>query len=124
MDRWYQKGSLNGVRTWDAPPTTFPGSDGTGGDRAINELANATGWRILAHTRFFAADTSYARQNGGRYEFVVERGRYSAHPVDSGLALPVDERFWRELLRNKTRAIKLLAGVEIDWMCVLYSLDP
>jgi hypothetical protein len=113
---WYQKGSLSGLRTWDALPSTFPGSDGRGGDRALDELANATGWSIVAHARFFAADTSYALQNGGRYDFVVEKGRFGAHPVDGGLALPVDARFWHELLRNKTRAIRLLAGVELDWM--------
>ena len=40
---WYPKGSLNGVKTWEALPSTFPGSDGRGGDRALGELANATG---------------------------------------------------------------------------------
>ena len=115
---WYPKGSLNGVKTWDALPSTFPGSDGRGGDRAIGELASATGWGIVAHIRFFAADTSYALSNGGKYEFVVERGRYSAHPTEGGLALPLDKRFWRELLTNKTGAFKLLVGVEMDWMCV------
>ena len=63
---WYPKGLLNGVKTWESLPSTFPGSDGRGGDKALAELARATGWSILAHTRFFAADTSYARQNGGR----------------------------------------------------------
>ena len=111
---WYPKGHLNGVKTLDALPSTFPGSDGRGGDRAIAELANETGWRIVAHTRFFAADTTYALQNGGKFEFVVERGRYSASAVDGGIALPVDQRFWRELLLNKTRAATQLSGVEID----------
>jgi len=53
---------------------------------------------------------------GGRYEFVVERDRYSANPTEGGIALPLDERFWSELLRNKTGAIRGLVGVEIDWM--------
>ena len=113
---WYQKGSLSGVQTWDALPSTFPGTDGRGGDRAIDQLAHSTGWQIVAHTRFFGADTTYAVQNGGAYDFVIERGRYSTHPVHGGLALPSDERFWQDLLRNKTRAIPMLAGVEIDWM--------
>lgn len=52
----------------------------------------------------------------GRYEFVVERDRYSANPTEGGIALPLDERFWSELLRNKTGAIRGLVGVEIDWM--------
>ena len=55
--RRYAKGALNGVKSWEAPPSTFPGADGRGGDRAIGEVANATGWSIVAHTRFFAADT-------------------------------------------------------------------
>ena len=104
------------MRTWEAPPSTFPGSDGKGGDKAIGEVARATGWGIVAHTRFFAADTSYALQNGGGYEFVIERGRYRVHPTEGGIALPLDERFWRELLRNKTAGIEHLVGVEIDWM--------
>ena len=72
--------------------------------------------RIVAHTRFFAADTSHATQNGGAYEFLVERGRYSAGGAEGGIALPVDGRFWRETLLSKTRAVSLLSGVEIDWM--------
>lgn len=113
---WYQKGSLSGLRTWDALPNTFPGSDGRGGDRALDELSNATGWRVVAHARFFSSDTTYATQNGGGYEFAIDRNRYSAGPVGGGIALPVDGRFWRDLLRNKTRAVTLLHGVELDWM--------
>ena len=33
-----------------------------------------------AHNRFWAADTSYAKKNGGKYDFVVEEEK--AIPVD------------------------------------------
>ena len=72
---------------------------------------------IDPHSSPGGGSTSYAAQNGGRYEFIVERGRYSANPTEGGIALPIDARFWHELLRNKTKAIgPLLTGVEIDWM--------
>ena len=60
---WYYKSSVNsGLVNWTAMSGgIFP--DG------IGALHAATGLPLVAHNRFFAADTDYARQNGGEKEY-------------------------------------------------------
>ena len=38
------------------------------------------GMPAAAHNRYWAADTTYARKNGGKYDFIVEKEK--AIPVD------------------------------------------
>ena len=38
------------------------------------------GLPVVAHNRYWAADTSYAKKNGGEYNFVVEKEK--AIPAD------------------------------------------
>lgn len=45
---WYYKGIGDGVKNWTAMPSTFPG-----GNAGIRELTAATGWKIIAHNRYW-----------------------------------------------------------------------
>ena len=80
---WYWKGDGDGVTTWTARPDIFP--DG------ILPLVNRTGWAVVGHNRFWAADTPYAKQNGGKYDFIIE--------PDHNKSIPVDQVCARTLLR-------------------------
>lgn len=45
-----------------------------------SELFEAHGMPAAAHNRYWAADTTYAKKNGGKYDFEVEEEK--AIPVD------------------------------------------
>lgn len=45
---WYYKGIGDGVKNWTAMPSVFPG-----GNAGMRELAAATGWKIIAHNRYW-----------------------------------------------------------------------
>ena len=68
--------------------------------RHFHEL---TGWRVQAHNRYWSADTDYAAQNGGGYDFIVE----------DAMAIPTEQRFWDDLMYNGTAWG--LAVYEQDW---------
>jgi len=94
---WYYKGIGGGVKNWTARPDIFP--DG------IQSMVKATGWPVQAHNRYWSADTDYARQNGGDYDFIVEER----------MAIPTTQVFWDDLMANKT-AEWGLAVYEQDWL--------
>jgi hypothetical protein len=84
---WYYQGVHSGVSNWIGRPDIFPhGND---------YLRNATGWPIMGHNRFWAIDNVYAKQNGGQYDFVIEKSG-----VDGGrdYAWPSEQKFWDDLL--------------------------
>ena len=83
---WYYKGSGGGVTTWDARPDIFP--DGLGG------LYRKTGWKQMLHNRYWDPTTRYATKNGGRYHFIDD---------GSPVLVPDDQRFWDDLIANKTK---------------------
>mmetsp|Transcript_3597 Transcript_3597/g.9206 ORF Transcript_3597/g.9206 Transcript_3597/m.9206 type:complete len:812 (-) Transcript_3597:141-2576(-) len=93
---WYTKGHGSGVKEWDATVATFP--DGLGA------FHKKTGWFSQLHNRHWSNDNVYARQNGGGYDFIVE----------DPLAIPVEQRFWDDLIANKSDAG--LVVYEQDWM--------
>lgn len=84
--RWYWKGLDDGVTTWLPRPDIFP--DG------IYPLYNKTGWPVVGHNRFWAADTPYAKQNGGLYDFIIER--------QHNKSMPTSQKFWDDLVRDFT----------------------
>ena len=102
---WYYKGLANGVKNWTAMPSVFP--------NGIESVVRQTGWPILAHNRYWSADTDYAKQNGGQYDFVIE-GDY---------ALPNDSSFWRFLLSSSQKEWDLWV-YEQDWLYTVYDNLP
>ena len=78
---WYYKGVGGGVKNWAPMPDVFP--------HGLQYLSNKTHWPIVAHNRYFSPDTVYAKQNGGRFNFIIDKGH---------IALPDDPDFWRYLL--------------------------
>jgi len=47
----------------------------------FSDLFEKHGMPVAAHNRYWAADTSYAKKNGGMYDFVVEETK--AIPADT-----------------------------------------
>ncbi len=74
---WYFKGTAAGVSRWDPMPSVFP--------HGLEYLFNATGWVQQLHNRYWSANTTYAKQNGGKWDFLID---------DNGFALPLDPGFW------------------------------
>ena len=94
---WYYKGVGNGVKNWTAMPSVFP--------NGIDAVVEKTGWPIMAHNRYWSADTDYAKQNGGNFDFII----------DGNLALPNDSSFWQYLLSSSKLQWDLFA-YEQDWL--------
>jgi len=100
---WYFKGKAGGVKTWEARPDIFP--DGSAG------FWNQTKWPTQLHNRMWAPDTTYAKQNGGKYNFIID---------GSNVAVPDDQQFWNDLIGNKTTE----AGAfmyEQDWLDIEFD---
>ncbi|XP_071096504.1 uncharacterized protein [Haliotis cracherodii] len=91
---WYYKGIGKGVKTWEPMPDIFP--------NGLQFLYNMTGWPAGAHNRFWASDTTYAKQNGGQFDFIVEILK----------AVPMSEDFWDYLFSNARK-----------WGLILYEQD-
>ncbi|KAJ8044596.1 hypothetical protein HOLleu_07381 [Holothuria leucospilota] len=62
---WYFKGIGGGVKNWTAMPSVFPHGAGY--------LYEQLGYPFAAHNRYWAPDTVYAKQNGGKWNFIVEK---------------------------------------------------
>lgn len=80
---------------WTAMPTIF-----TGGDDGIRALAAATGWKIIAHNRYWAANTNWATANGGQWDFYVDS---PGSPAGGQMAVPLQQEFWEWLLGNSAK---------------------
>ena len=72
---WYYKGNSGGVTNWIATPEAFP--------KGLTALSKTTGWKYVAHNRYWDAKTVYAKQNGGDYNFIVETEK----------AIPTEQRY-------------------------------
>ena len=103
---WYSKGPETagvprpGVARWEPMREIFP--------RGLGALANATGWRLMAHNRYWSASTPYARQNGGEWPFELDRA--------TGFAVPASRAFWDHLFGRAREGGWRLATYEQDWM--------
>lgn len=85
---WYYKSNGNqGVTNWVPQSGYFPSG--------LREFSEKTNWKYFAHNRWFSAKNVYAKQNGGKYDFVVER--------DKDVALPQDKTFWKDFFHNATQ---------------------
>jgi len=87
---WYEKGSGDGVRNWSCTAQAFP--------QGCQGLSEELDWRFMLHNREWSGDNVYR----GAYAFAVE----------PPLALPLEQRFWDDLMRNAT-----------EWGMVVYEQD-
>ncbi|KAK6165978.1 hypothetical protein SNE40_022777 [Patella caerulea] len=85
-DWWYIRTSGaagTGTISWTPRPGVFPS-----GRRKIYEN---TQWPVVAHNMYWSNLTTYAKQNGGMYNFILD---------SHGHALPFEERFWNDLFKD------------------------
>ena len=101
---WYYQGVGSGVANWVGRPDVFPQGNAF--------VRNATGWPIMGHNRYWAIDNVYARANGGKYDFVIEKKSESSKFRD--FAWPTEQRFWDDLMYNSTQWG--LFQYEQDWL--------
>ncbi len=107
---WYYKGPSDGVVNWTADPSIFP--DG------MEYVYKKTEWLVQGHNRYWSAETTYAKQNGGDWDFEIARSRDGK----SDIALPVSQDFWDFLLR--TAREWGLTTYEQDWLDNEYDRFP
>ncbi|XP_071096650.1 uncharacterized protein [Haliotis cracherodii] len=82
---WYYDDSNHGVITWAAQPSVFP--------NGMQWLYNKTELPVIAHSMFWSSNTTYAKANGGQYDFLI----------DGEKSLPLEERFWTDLLADSRK---------------------
>ena len=82
--RWYEEGRDSGLVTWVPKTEHFPS-----GFAAVTK--NLT-WALVAHTRYYSSQTTYAKQNGGTYDFLVQFNS----------SLPIDSRFWPDIFHQRS----------------------
>ena len=68
-------------------PSIFP--DGMAG------VYDKLGWIVQGHNRYWSANTDYAKQNGGKWEFLVDDA--------SQYALPLEQGFWDWLMMESRK---------------------
>ena len=99
---WYFKDpdgpNGGGVTNWTARPDVFP--------HGLEYVYQQTGWAVQGHNRFWSNKTTYAKEYGGDYAFLLDVGGY---------ALPAEQRFWDDLLLS-SRVKWGLAVYEQDWL--------
>lgn len=103
---WYFKGTNSGVATWDAMPSIFP--------HGLEYLYNVTNWPQQLHNRYWASNTTYAKQNGGKWDFLIDQ--------TGDIALPLDPAFWDMLLTTKRDTGMIM--YEQDWLDVQFDRTP
>jgi hypothetical protein len=50
---------------------------------------------VTAHNKFWDSKVSYAKENGGAYEFLIDQKNYKS--------LPNEQIFWDDLFLNATK---------------------
>eukprot|EP00052_Salpingoeca_macrocollata_P034590 m.12039 g.12039 ORF g.12039 m.12039 type:complete len:746 (-) comp6683_c0_seq1:50-2287(-) len=101
---WYFKGKHDGVTTWDPMPDVFP--------HGLEYLYNVTGWSQQLHNRYWSADNTYAKQNGGQYDFIIQGEK----------GVPTEQRFWDDLMLAKKKTGMFM--YEQDWLDVEFDDVP
>ena len=79
-------------------PSIFP--------HGLDYLYNQTGWPIQGHNRYWGTDVSYAKQNGGDWDFIIEE--HNKHSI------PTQQAFW-DFLMETSRQWGLRV-YEQDWL--------
>ena len=100
MDSWryyhYNNISTNGVIDWGTRPDIYPS-----GTEYVHDQIRLP-W--VAHNKWWSSHNVYAKENGGKYNFVLEET----------YALPVDQQFWTDLFQNAS--LWGLHTYEQDWL--------
>jgi hypothetical protein len=108
LDSWwyYKDVPKGGVVNWTAQsgPGWF-----TGGNAGVRALVEQTGWKVIAHNRYWSPNTTYAKQNGGAWEFFIDA------QGTGDMAVPLEQAFWAWLLTSSV-AEWGLATYEQDWL--------
>ncbi|GFO39685.1 non-lysosomal glucosylceramidase [Plakobranchus ocellatus] len=100
IDSWfYKKGHKDGTRTWAPEKSIFP--------NGFENLYAKTGLPIGCHNRYWDNDTTYARYNGGKYNFIPD--------TTTGCAVPDDQGFWNDLFNSTQKWGKFIL-YEQDWL--------
>ncbi|XP_046547192.1 uncharacterized protein LOC124257216 [Haliotis rubra] len=100
---FYPKGPQDGTLTWVPMAELFPSG--------FQSLYDKTGWPVGAHNRYWSSKTTYARQNGGQFDFIVEEA--------TSKAIPIDQAFWDYLF--ETSREWGLTLYEQDWLNVEFN---
>ncbi len=95
---WYYKGMADGVKNWTTNTSVLP--------NGVKQLSDITGWDIVGHNRYWSNDTDYAKQNGGKFDFILDT---------NGYAVPIDTHFWKYLLSTAKKDLNLIV-YEQDWL--------
>ncbi len=85
-------------------PTIFDG-----GNAGIRALVNKFDWKVIAHNRYWSANTDYAKQNGGAFDFFIDS------KGTGNMAVPLDSSFWIWLLNDAVTEWGLTT-YEQDWL--------
>jgi hypothetical protein len=103
---YYKQPPKGGTLNWTAQDSSpyF-----TGGNAGIAELVALTGWKVIAHNRYWSRYTQYAKQNGGQWDFALDTSQ------EDGLAVPLQQSFWEWLL-SSSAAQWGLSVYEQDWL--------
>ena len=103
--RYYKDFPKGGVINWTAQSESpyF-----TGGNAGIRSLVDTTGWKVIAHNRYWSVNTTYATQNGGAWPFFIDASADLNH-----MAVPLSQDFWVWLLESAVR----------DWGLTTYEQD-
>ncbi|XP_012945349.1 uncharacterized protein LOC106013638 [Aplysia californica] len=96
---WYPKGLRSGTETWWPMKKIFPGG--------FKYVYNKTDLPFGCHNRYWDSDVTYAKFNGGKFQFIKD-------PL-SGLTLPDDDTFWLFLFQQ-TQEWGNFFLYEQDWL--------
>merc|ERR1712032_1410331 len=99
-------GKGGGVQTWEPRADIFP--------NGLQNLFEKTGWPQQLHNRYWDPNNTYAKRNGGKYNFVCddeEKSAFSAKPT--AVCVPDDQSFWDDLISNHTATGMFM--YEQDW---------
>ena len=95
---WYPKCDNGAVKTWVSMDEVFP--------EGMEVIYQETSLPVVAHNRWWCNETTYAKRNGGQYNFVFND--------ETGTAVPHDPQFWEDLFKNSSAW-----GLEVylqDWL--------
>ncbi|KAK6972802.1 hypothetical protein BgiMline_023964 [Biomphalaria glabrata] len=96
---WYPKGHRQGTVTWTPRKDVLP--DG------FQYLSAQTQLPFGCHNRYWDSQTTYAKYNGGQYNFIQDRSY--------GLSVPDDQKFWDDLF-TMTKQWGNFILYEQDWL--------
>lgn len=95
---WYGGPQHGGCVKWDTPSNVFP--------NGMVNLYKQTNFKSVAHSRVWSSNVTYASQNGGQYNFLIDHQNLKS--------LPDDQKFWDDLFLNASKWG--LETYEQDWL--------